>query len=53
MLTETVSTELTIAGPAEIALYEKTFAMLAEQAAFNNNAARAVITAAPELNASL
>ncbi len=47
VLTETVSAELTITRPSEIALHEKTFAMLAEQAAYND-AARALIRGALE-----
>ncbi|WP_280271337.1 helix-turn-helix domain-containing protein [Nocardia wallacei] len=42
VLTETVSAELTITRPSEIALHEKTFAVLAEQAVYND-AARALI----------
>jgi transcriptional regulator with XRE-family HTH domain len=45
VLTETVSAELTITRPSEIALHEKTFAVLAEQAAYND-AARALIVRA-------
>ncbi|MFE3444175.1 helix-turn-helix domain-containing protein [Nocardia sp. NPDC059180] len=47
VLTETVSAELTITRPSEIALHEKTFAVLADQAAYND-AARALITRALE-----
>lgn len=47
MLTETVSAELTITRPSEIALHEKTFAVLAEQAVYND-AARALIVRALE-----
>ncbi|MFI7002078.1 DUF5753 domain-containing protein [Nocardia sp. NPDC050175] len=43
VLTETVSAELTITRPSEIALHEKTFALLADQAAYGD-AARALIT---------
>ncbi|MFI6165449.1 helix-turn-helix domain-containing protein [Nocardia sp. NPDC051052] len=43
VLTETVSAELTITRPSEIALHEKTFALLAGQAAYGD-AARALIT---------
>jgi transcriptional regulator with XRE-family HTH domain len=45
VITETVSAELTITRPSEIALHEKTFAQLAEQAAYSD-AARALINAA-------
>nr|WP_280208848.1 DUF5753 domain-containing protein [Nocardia cyriacigeorgica] len=47
VLTETVSAELTITRPSEIALHEKTFAVLADQAAYND-AARALIMRALE-----
>ncbi|MBF6139715.1 helix-turn-helix domain-containing protein [Nocardia farcinica] len=47
VLTETVSAELTITRPSEIALHEKTFAVLAEQAVYND-AARALIVRALE-----
>ncbi|BAD58726.1 helix-turn-helix domain-containing protein [Nocardia farcinica] len=47
VLTETVSAELTITRPSEIALHEKTFAVLAEQAVYND-AARALILRALE-----
>ncbi|MFF0487790.1 DUF5753 domain-containing protein [Nocardia sp. NPDC004068] len=47
VLTETVSAELTITGPSEIALHEKTFAVLAEQAAYSD-AARALTVRALE-----
>ncbi|WP_024804516.1 helix-turn-helix transcriptional regulator [Nocardia sp. BMG51109] len=47
VLTETVSAELTITRPSEIALHEKTFATLAEQAAYGDEA-RAMIAAAAE-----
>ncbi|MFF5036032.1 Scr1 family TA system antitoxin-like transcriptional regulator [Nocardia salmonicida] len=42
VLIETASAELTLTRPSEIALHEKTFALLAEQAAYND-AARALI----------
>jgi transcriptional regulator with XRE-family HTH domain len=42
VITETVSAELTITRPSEIALHEKTFAVLADQAAYSD-AARALI----------
>ncbi|WP_067668632.1 DUF5753 domain-containing protein [Nocardia miyunensis] len=42
VITETVSAELTITRPSEIALHEKTFTLLAGQAAYND-AARALI----------
>ncbi|MBO0879019.1 MAG: hypothetical protein J2P17_01270 [Mycobacterium sp.] len=38
VITETVSAELTITRPSEIALHEKTFALLAEQAAYGESA---------------
>lgn len=47
VITETVSAELTITRPSEIALHDKTFALLAEQAAYND-AARALIVRALE-----
>ncbi|MGW0179612.1 helix-turn-helix domain-containing protein [Nocardia sp. NPDC003345] len=47
VLTETVSAELTMTRPSEIALHEKTFAVLADQAAYND-AARTLITRALE-----
>ncbi|MFJ1456871.1 helix-turn-helix domain-containing protein [Nocardia sp. N2S4-5] len=47
VLTETVSAELTITRPSEIALHEKTFALLAGQAAYND-AAQALIVGALE-----
>ncbi|WP_433527554.1 DUF5753 domain-containing protein [Nocardia pseudovaccinii] len=47
VLAETVSAELTITRPSEIALHEKTFATLAEQPAYGDGA-RAVIAAAAE-----
>ncbi len=45
VLVETITAELTIAQPREIALYEKTFAVLAEQAIYGA-AARSIIAAA-------
>ncbi|MBO0852411.1 MAG: helix-turn-helix transcriptional regulator [Nocardia sp.] len=45
VITETVSAELTITRPSEIALHEKTFALLAEQTAYGESA-RALISAA-------
>lgn len=45
VLTETVSAELTITRPSVIALHEKTFAVLADQAVYNY-AARALIVRA-------
>ncbi|WP_228002487.1 abscisic acid-deficient protein Aba4 family protein [Nocardia australiensis] len=47
VITETVSAELTITRPSEIALHEKTFTLLADQAAYND-AARALIGRALE-----
>ncbi|MCX4092505.1 helix-turn-helix domain-containing protein [Nocardia sp. alder85J] len=46
VLTETVSAELTITRPSEIALHEKTFAVLAEQAAYGDEARALIRTAA-------
>ncbi|WP_063129250.1 helix-turn-helix domain-containing protein [Nocardia fusca] len=45
VITETVSAELTITRPSEIALHEKTFALLAEQAVHGDDA-RTLIQAA-------
>jgi uncharacterized protein DUF5753 len=42
VITETVSAELTITRPSEIALHEKTFTLLSEQAA-HGDAARTLI----------
>jgi hypothetical protein len=46
VLTETVSAELTITRPSEIALHEKTFAVLAKQAAYGDEARALIRTAA-------
>lgn len=42
VLTETVSAELTITRPSEIALHEKTFTILAEQASYGTEAAELI-----------
>ncbi|MEV6138177.1 Scr1 family TA system antitoxin-like transcriptional regulator [Nocardia sp. NPDC051990] len=47
VLAETVAAELTITAPSEIALYEKTFAVLATHAPYGDQA-RALIAAALE-----
>ncbi len=51
VLAETVAAELTITAPSEIALYERTFAVLAKRAVYGDNA-RALIAAALEMRAS-
>jgi transcriptional regulator with XRE-family HTH domain len=45
-ITETISAELTITRPSEIALHERTFALLAEQAVTGTAAADLITTAA-------
>lgn len=51
VLTETISAELTITRPSEIALHERTFTLLAEQAV-TGSAARELITTAARERAS-